>query len=1201
MPGCVIILALSRELAFPNEGGCYLLDVPARKRHFIQLTMLRIMHINPYIAGNPIDNPAAFFGREDVFRDVLAVLINPHKNAIVVYGQRRIGKTSILLQLENRLAENGQYTPVYFDLMDKAGKPLIDVLQELAWRINQALDELPPEPSLFDTEGVYFRDTFLPQAAKLAAPGGLALLFDEFDVLDSPENGQTAGQKFFPYLRAWMNKAVGVQFVFVIGRRPEDLTIDTMPTFKGTNSSQVALLDRRDTEKIIHQAEEDGSLRWMDEAVDAVWECTKGHPYFTQLLCEAVWNDAYRDEPKERPTITPEMVKMAIIPAFVAGANAFVWLWDGLPPAERIVTAAIAEATQPVISQDDLITILSKSGVRMISRQLELAPDMLEQWGLLRRVDGGYCFAVPLLRQWVQKNRPLRLVKEELDKLEPMAERLFQIAQDDYSHGDLEEAERNLRRVRDINPNHLKAQVLLGQIYLDQGHLSEAVEVLGVAYAYDARAARKLLTMALLNQVEMQTDEVEQLATYKRILQVTPSQPEAKARYQAILDAQRKRELANKQADVARLAEQEDWDGVIRVYKALQEISEEEADWQAELTKAQNLKRLQQQYNEAVGALENDDYAKAKQLLAAIIAEAPEYKLASRYLLQTVEKIDVGNLKEQILSQEQLVKELQKQILDAEEQSRANISSLQKNLADTQQQLESIEHKKATLESRIDSLENDTAQLQIEKSATDEQKRLLEQQYSKSRRMFGGLVMISFLVLIAITLFTMRFTQLNTISQQEDVFIMTQTASAVSANGTIDTLQNQLALALLETPQQPAVATLRELSTPLLTSTPTKSPTSTATPTITQATTQIPTIESTPPLLASLGDLWVRPKDGMVMMYVPAGSFLMGSDPLVDPLAEDDEMPQHEVTLSAYWIDKTEVTVAQYKIYLTEMLGKDEGIGLQSDTSENPTLGHGNKHLNIQRNIFQPVTFDEPVFGVTWTEADAYCRWLSHGQYWGRLPTEAQWEYAARSSESWIYPWGNNFDGARLNFGKTSTILGLAPVGSFPEGASWVGAEDMAGNVWEWVSDWYGIYNDSPQENPLGLSEGAAKVLKGGSWVNDQQFVRSAYRGVSGLDVEQDSPKVDTLSTYGFRCVIFVITPTPTPTRTPSNPTIIASPSATPPISVLSATPTILSSPLPPASTPSPLPPTLTPSLTPPSSVPSLTPPSSVPSSTPPS
>jgi hypothetical protein len=167
------------------------------------------MRFNPYIAGNPISSPNGFFGRDDIFQAVMQVLRHPQSNAIVLYGQRRTGKTSVLLQLERQLVSTGEFVPVYFDLQDKADKPLGDVLYELAQRIAGVVGQAAPERALFDDEGSYFRQSFLPQAA---AQGKLVLLFDEFDVLDSPQQSK-AGQTFFPYLRSWMADIQGVSFV----------------------------------------------------------------------------------------------------------------------------------------------------------------------------------------------------------------------------------------------------------------------------------------------------------------------------------------------------------------------------------------------------------------------------------------------------------------------------------------------------------------------------------------------------------------------------------------------------------------------------------------------------------------------------------------------------------------------------------------------------------------------------------------------------------------------------------------------------------------------------------------------------------------------------------------------------------------------------------------------------------------------------
>jgi formylglycine-generating enzyme required for sulfatase activity len=233
----------------------------------------------------------------------------------------------------------------------------------------------------------------------------------------------------------------------------------------------------------------------------------------------------------------------------------------------------------------------------------------------------------------------------------------------------------------------------------------------------------------------------------------------------------------------------------------------------------------------------------------------------------------------------------------------------------------------------------------------------------------------------------------------------------------------------------------------------------------------------------ALGDTWLRPADGMVMVYVPGGAFPMGSAG-DDPEAMPDEQPQHRVTLDGFWIDRTEVTNAQFVQFLNE----HGNSGLEGVKMIVLDQGYTRISQAGDRFVTTEAALDLPVVMVTWHGAAAYCQWAG-----GRLPTEAQWEYAARGPEGNRYPWGNAPPTCDLaNYGDCNRAA--AQVGSRPAGASWCGALDIAGNVWEWVTDWFGPYSGRPQENPTGPASGHVPVLRGAGWHSPPWELRAAYR-----------------------------------------------------------------------------------------------------------
>jgi eukaryotic-like serine/threonine-protein kinase len=256
------------------------------------------------------------------------------------------------------------------------------------------------------------------------------------------------------------------------------------------------------------------------------------------------------------------------------------------------------------------------------------------------------------------------------------------------------------------------------------------------------------------------------------------------------------------------------------------------------------------------------------------------------------------------------------------------------------------------------------------------------------------------------------------------------------------------------------------------------------TPDMEQANDVSPTDPSNPPACTAIGQSWTSPIDGMSLVCVPDGEFNMGSED-----GEYDEKPVHKINLDAFWIDQTEVTNAMYAKFVEE-------------------TGHPNVASSQQGNADHPVTL------VDWNDATAYCQWALR-----QLPSEAQWEKAARGTDGRPYPWGSQDPDCTLaNSSNPSTgydcVGETQPVGSYPAGASPYGALDMAGNTWEWVADWYksDYFSNSPARNPTGPEDGSYKVARGGCWSNGKNLLRTSTR-------TENNPGSAT-NDRGFRCAV---------------------------------------------------------------------------------
>jgi formylglycine-generating enzyme required for sulfatase activity len=248
----------------------------------------------------------------------------------------------------------------------------------------------------------------------------------------------------------------------------------------------------------------------------------------------------------------------------------------------------------------------------------------------------------------------------------------------------------------------------------------------------------------------------------------------------------------------------------------------------------------------------------------------------------------------------------------------------------------------------------------------------------------------------------------------------------------------------------------------------------------------------------------ISPQDGMTQLFVPAGLVKMGG---MDILMENDELPAHDVTLDAFWIDQVEVTNGMYALCVEAGICRPP-VKVNSD--------------NRGDYFGNPEFTDYPVIYVSWYDASAYCEWAER-----RLPTEAEWERAARSDDMRNYPWGNEPPNGE-NSNSNNIVGDTTRVGSYAIGASPFGALDMGGNVWEWVADFYQpkYYTESPSANPMGPDNGGLnhlRVIRGGSFQDNLFDLRTSNRG---YEVGPDPTKLPNDDAYygrssvkiGFRC-----------------------------------------------------------------------------------
>ncbi|OUL30131.1 hypothetical protein BV378_04540 [Nostoc sp. RF31YmG] len=506
---------------------------------------------NPYIIGRPIYEPELFFGREDLFNFVQDNL-NKRAQVILLHGQRRIGKSSVLSQIPNFITLE-QFLFVPLSLEGKSQKSLTEVLHELARDIIDYLElsylqvALPSKRDLEEDAQIFFNN-FLPQIYQVIDGKNLVLLLDEFDVLGD-SNEDSAVSHFFPCLQSIVYWHKELFIIPVVGRQLDDMP-NLLSLFRQAPHREIGLLDRQSTERLIVKPAE-GILRYEPDAIDAIWELSAGHPYFTQVICFALFSEA-RDE--QRWQVNRQDVENIVEQSIEIGEAGLAWFRDGLPIAERVVFSTAAQAQQqknPIVKGEPL-TQLVQCGV-VLTEPFHTAEERLLEWGFFKQLGvseipelhylNTYKITVELVRRWLIKRYPLRREIWELEKLDWQAERIYQEATKLYQHNDRQNSLKLYEQVLQINPNHFDALFRLAEVCIDVKDFDEAVELYARAYKVDPIRNKEGFVQALLSYGQELMEQNRFEAAKEQFRQALILQPDNTVIQAALVAAQHETQI----------------------------------------------------------------------------------------------------------------------------------------------------------------------------------------------------------------------------------------------------------------------------------------------------------------------------------------------------------------------------------------------------------------------------------------------------------------------------------------------------------------------------------------------------------------------------------------------------------------------------------------------------------------------------------
>jgi tetratricopeptide (TPR) repeat protein/photosystem II stability/assembly factor-like uncharacterized protein len=489
--------------------------------------------VNPYIAGAPVTEQRMFFGREDVFNWIQNSLAGQYADHIlVVHGQRRVGKTSVLKQLGNRLPK--RYIPVFFDLQGRTHTTLDRFLWWLAREITRVLKqergiEIPlPDKEAFTADLEYFENRFLPDLKPILGDGTLLLTFDEFDNLEESEVKEELARPLVDYLRRLMGQG-GLNFIFSIGssgRKLENMQAAYTEFFKTALYKKISFLNEEQTRGLITRPVE-GVIEYEHAAVERIYNIASGHPYFTQLTCHELFARCQRTEQRKIAKADVEAILEDVVER---GTVNLKFVWDEASDIEKWSLAALAQLDKP--DPRAVAEYLRKNRVRFSETDLTSGLLHLREKDVLTPENR---FVIHLLKLWLQKNRPIEQAREELTEVNPIANRYIEIGLEFKDSRIYDKAIESFQEALAISKDNLQAQVNIALVYMDQKTYDKAIVEFEKALTMDdedvsARSGLCEAHLALGDTAMTRGRAKEAVVSYQRVLAINIEHTEARGR-----------------------------------------------------------------------------------------------------------------------------------------------------------------------------------------------------------------------------------------------------------------------------------------------------------------------------------------------------------------------------------------------------------------------------------------------------------------------------------------------------------------------------------------------------------------------------------------------------------------------------------------------------------------------------------------------